>query len=91
VWIRVSGDEVATLEIGDNGPGIPKELVDSIFTKFEKGVGNGNGVPGMGLGLTVSRRLAWLMGGSLGYRGDGGTVFTLTLPMRHSGPPHRRE
>jgi signal transduction histidine kinase len=91
VWMRVSGDEVAILEIGDDGPGIPKELVDSIFTKFEKGVGNGNGVPGIGLGLTVSRRLAWLMGGSLGYRDDGGSVFTLTLPLRHSGPLHRQE
>ncbi len=39
------------------------------------------GQPGsVGLGLTVSRTLAELMGGSLTYRFDGRSVFRLELP-----------
>ncbi len=80
VRVRVSLGEETTIEVEDDGPGIPQKLVDSIFTKFERGVVATNGSPSIGLGLTVARRLAWMMGGSLSYQDGSGTVFILKLP-----------
>ncbi len=73
------GDAVAIL-VRDDGPGIPDDRRDLIFAPYERAHDH-TGQPGsVGLGLTVSRTLAELMGGSLRYRYDGGSVFELSLP-----------
>ncbi len=55
------------------------ESLESIFEAYER-AHRYTGKPGsVGLGLTVSRRLARLMDGDLTYRFDDGSVFTLEL------------
>jgi signal transduction histidine kinase len=54
----------------------------------------GRHVPGAGIGLSISTRLAQLMGGSLGVESEPGrgSRFTLTIPMEASAsgePLHR--
>jgi signal transduction histidine kinase len=69
--------------VEDTGIGIPGDKIESIFqpfTQVESGYTRTHG--GTGLGLTISRRLARLMGGDLtveSHEGDG-SRFTLWLP-----------
>ncbi len=67
--------------VEDGGPPLPESEWEAIFEKYYRAAPD-PGLPGsIGLGLTLSRRLARLMGGDLTYRGVGGrSVFRLTLP-----------
>jgi signal transduction histidine kinase/ActR/RegA family two-component response regulator len=77
-------DRLATLSVADQGEGIPPELVDRVFDLFvqgEQGVGRSKG--GIGLGLTLVKRLAQLHGGSVWAASGGvgrGATFTVRLP-----------
>ena len=85
--VEPRGDAVA-ISVRDDGAPIAAEDRRRIFEPYQGKIGSRN-VPGsVGLGLTVSRQLARLMGGDLGYDHDGAeSVFTLTL--RASEPPNR--
>ncbi|MDJ0924823.1 MAG: PAS domain S-box protein [Acidimicrobiia bacterium] len=74
-------DHVAWLEIADNGEGIPEDDAAAVFEPYHRSH-NAAGQPlSVGLGLTVSRKLARLMGGDLTYRySQGQAVFRLELP-----------
>ena len=83
--IRVTGvlaADWAVLEIRDDGPPLEVSDRDRIFSPYQRGHRPTTGAPdSVGLGLTVSRTLAELMGGSLTYRHDGReSVFRLSLP-----------
>lgn len=69
-----------SLSVIDEGPGIPVEDRERVFTKFERLGRSGDG--GSGLGLYISRKLARAMGGelSIGAGEGGGANFTLRLP-----------
>jgi PAS domain S-box-containing protein len=85
--IRVSslerGGEVI-VAVRDNGPGIPQELLAVLFDPFVRGGRRDRAYPGgIGLGLTISRRLAELHGGRLEAESDWprpGSEFRLRLP-----------
>jgi len=72
--------------VSDSGIGIPAELKDSIFQNFFQVQNNISGkTPGVGLGLSISRRLAELHGGRLWVSsfGEGkGSRFYFSLPIR---------
>ncbi len=88
VRLELHGSEGASrVLVVDNGAGVPAAERDAIFEPYRRG-GAGNGPAGaIGLGLSVSRKLARLMGGDLTYRFESGeSTFELTLPSRASGP-----
>lgn len=70
------------IQILDNGPGIPPDVMqqiwDPFFTTKEKGQGTG-------LGLSISQNIIQSLSGTLEAtnRPEGGTAFTITLPVRH--------
>jgi PAS domain S-box-containing protein len=69
------------VEVIDDGAGIASEDHERIFVAYER-AHQAEGQPGsVGLGLTVSRTLAELMGGSLTYRFDDRSIFRLELPV----------
>src|SRR5690349_11563033 len=71
------------LRVRDTGVGIPQAQLPFIFDPFVQGeTGHTRSNDGSGLGLTISRRLARLMGGDVTVRStpDKGSVFTLWLP-----------
>lgn len=72
---------MAEIDVRDDGPPIPREVQTMMFEPYES-TGHETGLTtAVGLGLTVSRRLANLMGGDLSYDHDGTeSVFTLLLP-----------
>jgi signal transduction histidine kinase/PAS domain-containing protein len=73
--------ERTVLSIRDNGPGLPESEWERIFEPYERAHDTPTQPASIGLGLTVSRQLARLMGGDLTYESDGtSSVFKLVLP-----------
>ena len=67
----------ATIEVADDGPGIPRAVVGRVFDRFYTADSAG----GSGLGLAIAGELAELMDGELALRSRRGlTTFTLRLP-----------
>jgi signal transduction histidine kinase len=74
----------ARVAVVDDGSGVPPGEEERIFESYERAHSLTGLTPSLGLGLTVSRELARLMGGDLTYRRDAGeSVFELTLPKAH--------
>jgi signal transduction histidine kinase/purine-cytosine permease-like protein/ActR/RegA family two-component response regulator len=71
---------LAEFEVSDSGIGIPAAELERVFEPFERGSGSG-GVPGTGLGLTISRLLAQLIGGELIVKSEPGRGSTFTVRM----------
>jgi signal transduction histidine kinase len=73
----------ACVEVEDTGVGIAPERVDEMFEPFRQGrSGHTRTEGGAGLGLTIARHLARLMGGDVTVRSapGEGSCFTLWLP-----------
>ena len=75
-----SNDDMLRVMITDTGIGIPEEHRDHIFERFYK---VDTFKSGFGLGLTISRKLAVLLGGSLVLDNEyrNGSRFVLYLPI----------
>jgi signal transduction histidine kinase len=69
----------ARVEVIDEGPGIPEEMLPHVFKRFVSGKGSGGG---LGLGLYLAKRIAELHGGDLTAQSETGkgARFILTLP-----------
>ena len=68
-----------SIEIADNGPGLPNKVKEHLFEPFQGSARVG----GTGLGLAIARDLMRGHGGEaeLGRSDDDGTVFILCLPI----------
>ena len=73
------GVRLVTLEVRDDGPGLPEGDVERVFDPFFTTKDPGKGT---GLGLSVSARLVGMMGGTVeaSNREAGGCVFRVKLP-----------
>ena len=84
------------LRVVDTGVGIPADQIGRIFEPFTQVERNASPytrpADGTGLGLTISRRLARLMGGDLTFdsREGEGSTFTLWLPLHERRAIPRR-
>jgi len=82
-----TNDGRGTVVVSDDGAGIPPEMIEAVFAPFSRAHSSPDDVDPVGLGLSVSRHLARLMGGDLKYaRCDGWTSFTLVLPGSVASP-----
>ena len=81
----VADDGQAVLSFRDNGIGIAPHRVEQVFEMFsqeEPALARSRG--GLGIGLSLTRRLVELHGGSVCASSDGagrGSVFTVRLPL----------
>jgi two-component system sensor histidine kinase KdpD len=66
----------------NNGPGLPAGHEDRLFDKFERGVSEST-LPGVGLGLAISRAIVHAHGGRIWAepRPGGGARLCFTLPL----------
>ncbi len=82
--IHISCDEQAeavSLIVSDNGPGVPLSDRKRIFEPYERAHDRPGLTSSIGLGLSVSRKLARMMDGDLTYgHSNGWSVFRLELP-----------
>jgi PAS domain S-box-containing protein len=92
--IRLSAwreDGHAVIAVADSGIGIPPDAIGSVFEMFTQVRGSlDRAQGGLGIGLSLVRRLVELHGGRVGAFSGGpgqGSTFTLRLPLR-PGTPH---
>lgn len=82
---------VAVVSVRDHGMGIDPELLPRIFELFEQGKrGLDRSQGGLGVGLTLARRLALMHGGDIDVSSEGqdkGSVFTVRLPAVRAPAP----
>jgi Na+/proline symporter/nitrogen-specific signal transduction histidine kinase len=85
VTVRLAADaRAATIEVRDNGPGVPPEQQQLVFEKFRQGGSATHRPQGTGLGLPISRRIVEHFGGRMWLEstpGQGAT-FAFELPWR---------
>jgi len=78
VTTRPAPDDRLEIEVADTGPGIADDIAPRLFQPFVTSKANG-----MGVGLSISRRIIESHGGELTVRRNeaGGATFTFTLPL----------
>ncbi len=85
IWLSATrqGDG-ALISVRDNGPGIPRHMLSQVFDMFRQvdaTLDRSHG--GLGIGLTLVKRIVEAHGGTVEARSDGpgaGTEFVVTLP-----------
>jgi light-regulated signal transduction histidine kinase (bacteriophytochrome) len=78
--VRIRGDR-ARLTVADNGIGIDPRFFERIFEPFQR-LHSRDAIKGCGMGLTIARRIAEQLGGTLGVEAGetGGSIFVVGLP-----------
>jgi signal transduction histidine kinase len=95
VWVKITrSSKELDIAVYDNGPGIPKENQDKIFSTFYRADNAINKTSGTGIGLAFSKSLIELHGGKLVFRSDDAahnahpeTCFTITLMLEKEYVP----
>jgi signal transduction histidine kinase len=75
-------DGLASVEVADNGRGLSTDQLPLVFERFYRADRSATG--GSGIGLTIARGLARLLGGDVTATSAGlgdGATFTLTIPL----------
>lgn len=85
--VKAAADGEVELRVADTGSGIPHDRLGDIFAPFVQ-IGSENVAKpkGTGLGLTISRELATLLGGDIVVKSElgSGTEFILALPQERA-------
>ncbi len=83
IMIKRSGEENISITVQDEGPGIPEQFRHQLFEKFFRVPGTRSG--GTGLGLTISRAITELHGGTINVnnRPSGGLEVIINLKINH--------
>ena len=91
--IARDGDD-ALVTITDNGVGIPQSMLSRVFDMFERVDREPERTPdGLGIGLTLVRRLVELHGGTVTAQSEGlnrGSTFVVKLPLTRAAPVAER-
>lgn len=83
IEVRIDeADHMIRVDVADNGPPLPAEATERIFEPYQKAHRASGQTDSVGIGLSIARTLARLMGGDMMYfHRDGWNIFELSLPM----------
>jgi len=72
----------AAVSVRDMGPGLPADIIGTVFTPFVTTKSHG-----LGIGLTIARSIVAAHGGTINAHNnpEGGATFTITLRVSGSG------
>lgn len=96
IWLSAHRAEVpdgaaeATVRVRDDGIGIPADLLPHVFDLFTQAGRSPHHVPGLGIGLSLVRRIVGLHGGRVHVESAGlnqGSEFVVALPLLAGAPP----
>jgi len=78
--------ERVRVTVADTGLGIAVDMRDKIFQPFQRAGQETGPIEGTGIGLTISKRLAEIMGGTVGFDSDvmTGSTFWVDMPVHIS-------
>jgi signal transduction histidine kinase len=78
-------DDRVVIDVADQGPGIPPEDRELVFEPFKRSPGAEADIPGVGLGLSVARRIVEAHGGTIELHSTlgRGALFSIALPAAH--------
>jgi len=86
---RRGGDGYVVIAVHDSGEGIAPERLPTIFSAFEAARPGRRQFGGLGLGLTISKALVEMHGGSIVAHSEGkgrGATFSVRLPLAEAEP-----
>ncbi len=81
--VALAGTDRLRIQITDTGAGIPAARLDELFEPFNRLDAENSGIEGTGIGLTITRRIVELMGGTVAVRSEVGvgSCFWIELPL----------
>ncbi len=81
-------DGMLRFAVADTGDGIPPDMKEKLFQEFSQAsTKDASEFGGFGLGLYLTKRLAKLLGGHVGFESEVGvgSTFSVELPLRDNG------
>ncbi|HEY2340292.1 MAG TPA: chemotaxis protein CheB, partial [Steroidobacteraceae bacterium] len=88
IAVRVTrDDEQVQISVQDNGRGLSAQSLKNVFEMFYQGRDGGVSNTGLGIGLTLARKLVEMHGGNIQADSAGpskGSTFTVWLPLAHT-------
>ena len=87
--VELAEKDVASISVIDDGPGIALAKQSVLFQPFQRAGQEAGPIEGTGIGLVITRRLAELMHGSVGFESSEGvgSRFWLRLPLHRWAEP----
>ncbi|MGH9793397.1 MAG: sensor histidine kinase [Candidatus Acidiferrales bacterium] len=77
------GENGVSIRVADSGPGLSEKETERIFERYYRSARTRDAVPGMGIGLAISREIVAAHGGRLWAESSPGqgTTLVFTLPL----------
>jgi len=87
IFLRAARDgNRLVINVQDTGPGIPNEEKRKLFIPYYHPSSDRSGIPGLGLGLAISKQIVELHGGAIWVQSDvgQGSTFSFSLPIHEN-------
>jgi CheY-like chemotaxis protein/two-component sensor histidine kinase len=91
LFVSKPRNDTTRVSVEDDGIGIPLDKQDKIFLPFQRAGQETGPIQGTGIGLAITKRLAALMHGEVGFSSQpgAGSLFWIDLPVRPAAAlPH---